>query len=491
MKSATAWILAAGIAAAAALVLQPFGLSVELNSNDASARVLGQPFWSEQTATETGAGPQAFADLAEALSPSVVHIEVEQVETRERGPSFEFFGPWPFGPQQSPRGRPVRAAGSGFVISEDGFIVTNNHVVERAEEVKVSLRDGRELPAEIVGTDPKTDLALLKVEADDLSVAALGDSDSLRVGEWVVAIGNPLGLDHTVTVGILSAKGRKQIGPERIVSQYDDFLQTDASINPGNSGGPLIDMQGRVVGINTAIVNPMKASGIGFAIPINLAKELLPQLRDRGHVTRGWLGVSIQKVEPEFAENFGLEEPRGALVSEVHENSPAERAELETGDVILEFGNQKIQDVDDLPRIVAATPPGTEVDMRVFRDGRIENLTAVLEKMDEEGTVVRPAFQESPTREWGFEAQPLTGELAERLRIEENIEGMVVSGVEPGSDAAEKGLRRGDVILEVNRSEVSSPRELTRALSEADEHAVLLIYSGGSTRYIAIRKADS
>ena len=493
MKRATPLLLASlGVVLAWLVLFQPFGLRVELSPNEAGARE--QPFWSEKTAAGAAAGPRSFADLAEALSPAVVHVEVERTESAVRGPAFEFFGPWPFGPRgpQNRRDRRMQGAGSGFVISEDGFVVTNNHVVEKADEVKVTLRDGRELEAEVVGTDPKTDLALLKVEATDLAVAALGDSDALRVGEWVVAIGNPLGLDHSVTVGILSAKGRRGIGPEEIVSQYDDFLQTDASINPGNSGGPLIDMQGRVVGINTAIVNPMKASGIGFAIPINMAKDLLPQLRETGRVTRGWLGVSIQKVTPELARTFGLDEARGALVGEVLEDSPAERAELKTGDVILEFDGREIESVDDLPRVVAATPPGSEVDLRVFRDGRTRKIAAVLEKMEDDGETLRPASRESPGSDWGFDAQPLTRELADRLRIEGDVEGLVVSGVEPGSGAADAGLRRGDVILEVvGFGPVSSSADLARALDAEEEHATLFVSRGGRTIFLPISKNDS
>jgi serine protease Do len=476
--------LASATAAAALALWGPLGLEIQLRSPQAQARPLAKPWWSEAESARAPGGPESFADLAERLSPAVVNIKVKK--KAEPDPFEEFFG-GPRGPGRSPwPRRPVEAGGSGFVISPDGYVVTNNHVVEKSEGVTVKLRDGRELPAKIVGLDPKTDVALIKVEADNLPTAPLGDSEALRVGEWVMAIGNPLGLEHSVTVGILSAKGRKGIGGEAIVGQYDDFLQTDASINPGNSGGPLIDMSGRVIGINTAIANPLGGGqGIGFAIPIAMAKEILPQLREEGRVTRGWLGVSIQKITPELAKTFGLEEPRGALVNQVFDNTPAQRAKLQVGDVILEFNGKRIQDVDDLPRIVASTAPGSAVDVMVLRDGKSRKLSAVLDQMEDEPQVAQTLPGDSPSSRWGFEVEPLTRELAARLGV--NAEsGVVVSGVEPDSPAASSGLRPGDVILEANRQKITSPAQLSKALEKEEAHATLLIQRGEQTIYLAI-----
>jgi serine protease Do len=345
--------------------------------------------------------------------------------------------------------------------------------------------DGTELDAKVVGRDAKTDLALIKVDAPKpLPTVPLGDSESLRVGSWVMAIGNPFGLDHTVTVGILSAKGRSNFGGEQIAGPYDDFLQTDASINPGNSGGPLCDMKGRVVGINTAIA--ANGQGIGFAIPINMAKGLLPQLLETGAVTRGWLGVQIQRVTPALAKTFKLSGSSGALVGQVFENSPASKAKLERGDVITSFGGKAIKDYDDLPRIVAATPPGSAVDVEILRDGKTRKLKATLEKMKDEE--IQQASDEPSDTDWGFEATALTDEIAGQLGLSSDAKGVAVSAVDPDSAAARAGLRRGDVILEANRVEVSSPKQLKDALGKDEDSAVLLVQRGDGTLYLAIER---
>ncbi|HXX49392.1 MAG TPA: DegQ family serine endoprotease [Myxococcota bacterium] len=452
---------------------------------------ISKPFWTEGDSADASGRPDSFADLAEKVSPAVVNIKVERKTSMKGGPEelFEEF----FGQRKQPGDKPQRpphqmrvpSTGSGFVVSPDGLIVTNNHVVDSADKVVVVFEDGTERDAKIVGRDPKTDLALIKVSADKpLATVPLGDSDHLRVGSWVMAIGNPFGLDHTVTVGILSAKGRSNFGGEQIAGPYDDFLQTDASINPGNSGGPLCDMKGRVIGINTAIA--ANGQGIGFAIPINMAKQLLPQLLEHGSVTRGWLGVQIQRVTPALAKTFKLGDSHGALVGQVFDDSPAAKAKLQRGDVITKFNGKEIKEYDDLPRIVAATPPGAAVDVTVLRDGKEKNLKATLEKMKEED--IQPASDEQTDSDWGFDVQPMSDEIASQLGLSAGTKGVVVASVDPDSAAARAGLRRGDVILEANRVEVVSPKQLKDALGKNPESAVLLVQRGDGTLYLAIEK---
>ncbi len=466
-------------------------LAVPLYASNVRAD-LGKPFWTEGEPGDASARPDSFADLAENVSPAVVNIKVERKQTMRGGPEElfeEFFGqkkPGEPGKKPEPRQFRVPSTGSGFVVSPDGLIVTNNHVVEGAEKMVAVFEDGTELEAKTVGRDPKTDLALIKVEsAKPLLAVPLGDSESLRVGSWVMAIGNPFGLDHTVTVGILSAKGRSSFGGEQIAGPYDDFLQTDASINPGNSGGPLIDMKGRVVGINTAIA--ANGQGIGFAIPINMAKSLLPQLLETGSVTRGWLGVQIQRVTPALAKTFKIDDSTGALVGQVFENSPASKAKLERGDVITKFNGKAIKEYDDLPRIVASTPPGTAVEVDILRDGKAKKLTATLEKMKDEE--IQPASdEESSDMNWGFEVQALNDEIAGQLGLSAGAKGVVVSAVEPDSAAARAGLRRGDVVIEANRIEIGNPKQLKDALAKSEESAVLLVQRGDGTLYLAIER---
>jgi serine protease Do len=438
-----------------------------------------EPFWRESPGGPAPGRPDSFAELAEKLSPAVVNIRTERKSVSGLGSREqlleEFFGRRL--PQPERRFR-TESTGSGFVLSSDGYIVTNHHVIEGADRIVVVLDSGDEIDAQVVGTDSKTDLALLKVEpSKELPSAPLGDSNEVRVGDWVMAIGNPFGLDHTVTVGILSAKGRNiNSGP------YDDFLQTDASINPGNSGGPLIDVQGRVVGINTAI--NAAGQGIGFAIPINMAKELLPQLREKGSVTRGWLGVQIQRVTPELAETFKLESSGGALVSQVFEDTPASRAELKRGDVIVEFDGHAIESYEDLPRRVAATRPGTEVSIVVVRDGERHTVTAVLDEMEQ--AEVEPTSGPSPGPEWGFDVQDLTPEARESLGLSTDTKGVLVKEVDPDSRAASEGLQRGDLILEANHKAVSSVTDLEGVLSGKPEKLLLLIQRGDGTLFLVV-----
>jgi serine protease Do len=421
----------------------------------------------------------SFVALAKALQDSVVNVQVkgksEARQNNRRGgetPPFPF-GPGPFGGPRGPRGpMPRQGLGSGFIVSEDGFIVTNNHVVEDADEVEVTLKDEREFKAKIVGRDPKTDIALIKIDVPNAKLPAvrLGDSDRLEVGEWVLALGNPFGLDHSITAGIISAKGRV-IG----AGPYDEFLQTDAAINPGNSGGPLVNMAGEVVGINTAIV--AQGQGVGFAIPINVAKTLLPQLRDKGSVSRGWLGVVIQRLTPELAKGFNIAEDRGALIADVMKGSPAEKGGLKRGDVVVEFNGQEVKEVTDLTRRVASTAIGSEAKLTVIRDGKRITVPIQLGEMPNE---TRQAKVEPKEKPLGMALQDLTPELARQLDIDEQS-GVVVTDVDEDSPAARAGIQEGDVIQEVNRQRVTSVKELESALSGAQ---------GGGTVLVLVKRED-
>lgn len=423
-----------------------------------------------------------FADLAEQVSPGVVSIRTTQMISggAQFPHRFEEFFPFPFrGGDGRPRKRD--AAGSGFVISSDGYIVTNNHVIEGMDEITVAFKDGTELKASVVGRDPKTDIALIKVDPDEeLAALALGDSDIIRPGDWVVAIGNPFGLEHTVTAGIVSAVHRRDV----IGGSYDDFIQTDAAINPGNSGGPLINLSGEVIGINTAI-NP-RANTIGFTVPINMAKNILPQLRGQGKVTRGWLGVVIQGITPELAESFDLNNEFGALVSKVLPDSPAQEAGIERGDVIVEFNNKQIKEWRELPRLVGETPVETPVDVVVIRNSDRKTVQVKIGTL-EEPELAQTGKTGSSLAEFGLRAQNLTPQLAEQLGLEDD-NGVVITEVQPGSPAEESGLQRGDVIVEVDRKEVASMGELQSRLGGAEKTVLVLIRRGDSTLYVPLKR---
>jgi len=426
------------------------------------------PLWTEQSAvTATAPTVQApdWVKIGRELKPAVVNVSAKRAETATpemQGPSGEetpfdryfkdFFG-------SRPR-RHARSMGSGFIINQSGYIVTNNHVVEGATQVQVKLSGGRELPARVVGRDSKTDIALLKVEASGLTVIPLGDSSASQVGEPVMAIGNPFGLEQTVTTGIVSATGRA-IG----AGPYDDFIQTDASINPGNSGGPLINARGQAIGINTAIFSQSGGSvGIGFAIPISLAKSVVTQLADSGKVTRGWLGVGIQPVTPDLAKSFGRAETTGALVSSVSGGSPAERAGLKSGDIITEYDGRKVERASDLPRAVAGTPVGREVRLSVIRDGKPVTLSARIEALDaKEPSQAEGSEKAKPAL--GLAVQPLTPALAQQLGVSAK-QGLVVQSVQDGSPAADAGFERGDVIVEVDKKPVKSVAELRESVDK-------------------------
>ena len=452
-----------------------------------------------QTASAVSPGdsaraPGSFAELAEKVKPAVVNIGTTKVVrggTRSPfggGAPFdryfgdEFFDRF-FG--DAPRREfKQQSLGSGFIISSDGYIFTNNHVVEHADKIIVKLSDGREYEAKIIGKDAKTDIALIKIKPNEnLPVAEIGDSDKLRVGDWVLAIGNPFGLEQTVTAGIVSAKGRV-IG----AGPYDNFIQTDASINPGNSGGPLYNLKGEMVGINTAIYSRTGGNiGIGFAIPANMAKNVINQLKEHGKVVRGWLGVMIQPVTPELAAQFKLDRPIGALVGEVSPGSPAEKAGIKPGDVIVEFNGKEISQMSMLPNLVAETTVGSRAEITLYRKGAVKKLPVTIAKLSEEQAAVsEPA--ETLSKSLGLGVQDLTPEIAAALGITD-AHGVLVTGVEPSSPAALAGLRRGDLILEVNQKPVRNVQGFLSVINglKAKSTVSFFIKRDGRTRFFGLK----
>jgi Do/DeqQ family serine protease len=433
---------------------------------------------------------QAFVKVAERVMPAVVNVSVKVrrpspgEEPSEEQRFREFFGPELF--ERFFRRRPPReesrGAGSGVIVDARGLILTNNHVVENAAEIEVRLSDDRRFRATLVGRDPKTDLAVLRITAppEGLPVAELGDSDQLRVGQWAIAIGNPFGLDRTVTAGIISATGRTRVG----VATYEAFIQTDASINPGNSGGPLLNLAGKVVGINTAIV--ATGQGIGFSIPINMAREIMTQLVVKGRVTRGWLGIVIQDLTEELAAGFGVAADRGVLVAEVMEASPAATAGLRAGDVIVEFAGRPIKDVTELQRRVAAVEPGQPIPLTVIRDRQPVTLHVRIGEQPTEEAVLEAAPREERL---GLTVEPLTHEAAERFKLGARS-GVVVTGVAPRSSGAEAGIRVGDLILEINRRPVTSVESFQAAVASirpGESVPVKLQRGGGGREYVVLR----
>ncbi len=448
------------------------------------------------TVPAMAARPDSFADLVEEHGDTVVNIYTTQTVKESRVPQFgglpdhpeipdffkRFFDNPNFRGQKQP-GRSMKrtSLGSGVITSADGYIITNNHVIEEADEINVRFANHEEYEAKIIGRDPKTDIALIKIEPkEDLPYVALGDSDSLRVGDWVVAIGNPFGFEQTVTAGIVSGKGR-HLGS----GAYENFIQTDASINPGNSGGPLFNLQGEMVGINTAIYSRSGGNiGIGFAIPVNMAKNVTDQLKNTGKVTRGWLGVMIQNVNQDLAEQFGLDKPIGALVGGVSPDSPAEKAGIQAGDIITKFDKKEITQMNMLPAIVAQTPVGEEVKVTLFRDGKKEKVKVTIGKLKEE-EISPEAEQESA--QLGLSVQELTPELAKSLKLKDE-NGVIVSNVEQGSAASIAGLRRGDLVLEANRQDITNMDDYSKVMEKLkDEKSILfLIKRKNHTKFVVV-----
>jgi len=432
----------------------------------------------------------AFRDVAKQVSPAVVYISTEQTVKGGRAQvpeEFrEFFGDEFFRrffdtPEQREFKR--RGLGSGFIVSKDGYILTNSHVVEEADKIQVTLPDKSEYDAEVVGVDSKSDVAVIKIEGDDFPVVQLGDSDAIEVGDWAVAIGTPFGLSQTVTAGIISASGRANIG----IVDYEDFIQTDAAINPGNSGGPLVNIEGEVIGINTAIFSRTGGyQGIGFAIPINMAEYIMQSLISEGKVVRGWLGVMIQPVTQEIANSFGLEEAVGTLVADVLTGGPAEEAGFKRGDIIIEFDGQPIDGPNTLRNIVAQTEVGKVVDVVVIRDGKEQTITVKIGEQ-EAGLEASRGPEPEAAEEAGITVQELTPEIAGQLGYEDE-QGVIISEVTPGSPAAEAGLRRGDLIKEVNRQTIRSVSDYRDAMKSVDddEGFLLLIRRGDNTVYVVV-----
>ena len=510
IRPATALLV---VAAAGILLLGSGALDVQVAFRDGTARAIdlfgddeestpapAEPFWTSGSgnvaATPPGGAPPSFADLAEKSSSAVVNIQTSRTVggtgggqgpggPRGRNPLEEFFGPFGPGFEEffGPRQRRVPSLGTGFVISADGYIVTNNHVIEDVDKIEVHFENGDSLEAEVVGRDPRTDVALIRVTPESpLQALPLGDSDAIRAGDWVVAIGNPFGLNHTVTAGIVSAQHRT-INMDPDARRFDDFIQTDAAINPGNSGGPLINLAGEVIGINTAI-NP-RANTIGFAVPINIAKQILPQLRASGRVSRGWLGVYIQPVTEEMVEILGLDSETGALVSKVEPGSPADEGGLASGDVIIEFDGRKIEEMEALPRYVAESPVGKNVELVVLRKGKRKTLDLELGELDS-GVEVAATEEEAKQPRYGITVQDLSPEIAAQLGLDD-AEGVLISRVEPGTPADEAGLRQRDVILEVNQERIRDRREFASALESADRGALFLVRRGDSEVFIAVK----
>ena len=476
------------------LLLAIVGLGGLISPPPSSAQEMGL-----ENLRQTG---QAFRSVAKKVSPAVVLIKVEKEETAQNPQLFSpfngplggddffrhFFGepPQQFqNPHHKQEKRYSMGQGSGIIVSPDGFILTNNHVVGGADKVEVQMEDGRQYTAKIIGTDPPSDLAVIKIDAKNLPYLTLGDSDKLEVGDWVLAVGNPFGLSHTLTAGIVSAKGRSGIG----LNDYENFIQTDAAINPGNSGGPLVNLDGQVVGINTAIFSRSGGyMGIGFAIPANMAKQVLKQLIENGHVTRGRLGVYIQDLTEDLAKSFGLKNTQGVLISDVIKGSPAAEAGLKRGDIVQELNGKKIDKMVNFRNEVAMTAPGTKVTLTILRNGKTEDVPVTIGKMEtgkEENTT-----QEGNVNKLGLTLQALTPDLADQLGYT-GEQGVLVTSVDPGSLAADAGIQRGDLIQEINRHPVKSPSEARDELQKTDHGNILiLLRHGQATRYLVLTPGE-
>ncbi|MGE4559264.1 MAG: DegQ family serine endoprotease [Desulfobulbus sp.] len=458
---------------------------------------------SEDDLTVLDRSAKAFASVVRKAGPAVVHVAVEKEKTAGgqgqnpldffNDPFFErFFGPQFRHPRMNPkkekRTYKQQAAGSGFIIGGDGFILTNNHVVADADKITVRLADKREFQAKVIGADPQSDVALIKIDAKNLPVLPLGNSDALEVGEWVIAIGNPFELNQTVTVGVVSAKGRNRMG----ITDYENFIQTDAAINPGNSGGPLLNIRGEAVGMNTAIFSRSGGyMGIGFAIPINMAKNIEQQLRKNGKVARGWLGVMIQDVNEDLAKSFGGE-VGGALISEVTDQSPAKKSGLLQGDIVTGINGETIADVGDLRNKIAMTPPNTDITLQVLRDGKKKELVVTVgEQPADMSAFTKKAGSGADLGAFGLSLQDLTQELADQFGYKKD-QGVLIADVEADSPAAELGIQSGMLIEEVNRIRVHDLKELRSAFKKSDNNkqVLLRIRSGEHSQYVVLQGGE-
>jgi serine protease Do len=447
-------------------------------------------------AAETGSSPSlvtSYSAVAKGAMPAVVNISSQRIVRSQERPMSPFFsdpffryffreGIPPF--YGIPRERRQQSLGSGVIVDPSGYILTNNHVVAGGTEIKVYLPDKREFEAEPVGTDPQTDVAILKIEGEGFPFLPLGDSDRLKVGDVVLAIGNPFGIGQTVTMGIVSAKGRAGVG----IVDYEDFIQTDAAINPGNSGGALINLKGELVGINTAIISKSGGyQGIGFAIPSNMARVVMESLKKHGRVIRGEVGLEVQRMTPQIAKAFGLEEVTGALVSDVVPGSPAEKAGIQRGDIILEYDRRRVEDAAHLRNMVAITPIGSKVPVKIFRKKAVIETQVVVDEMAVAAAPLEQLLEKSPLD--GAQFGELSDDIRQKLRLPEETSGVVVTEVERGSPAFRAGVRPGDVILEVNRNPVANIGQFKEALDAAlrsKSGLLFLINRRGAMLYLAL-----
>lgn len=431
-----------------------------------------------------------FASVLKSALPAVVNIHTSKiVKPRQNAMPFfnepffrQFFGDQ-FG-QMQPQPERQQSLGSGVIVASDGTILTNNHVIDGATDIRVQLSDKREFQAKVVGTDSKTDVAVLKIDATGLPALSLGDSSKLQVGDLVLAIGDPFGVGETATMGIVSATGRSGLG----IESYEDFIQTDAAINPGNSGGAMIDLRGNLIGINTAILSGGGGNqGIGFAIPINLARSVMDQIVTHGKVVRGYLGVYIQDVTPQIAKQFGLNQNNGVLISDVSADTPGARAGLKRGDIVVELNGEPVKDAGQLRLHISQTPPGSSVKLGIWRDGKSQDVTVKLGELPEKSAAASGEGEKSGGALEGVDVQELTPDIAQQLNLAPGTRGVVVSAVDPASAAAAAGVERGNVIQEVNRKPVTNIREYQQALAGAGNQPVLLLINqGGAMRYVVV-----
>ncbi|MDQ7788048.1 MAG: DegQ family serine endoprotease [Thermodesulfovibrionales bacterium] len=435
---------------------------------------------------------KAFSEIVTAVSPAVVNISTTKVVKRDQGPFsddpfYDFFNP--FHDFNAPRKWKEKSLGSGVIVSADGYIITNNHVVEKSDEIKVTLLDRRTFKGAIVGADPKTDVAILKIDANNLLPLTWGDSDKLQVGEFVLAIGSPYGLSNTVTMGIISAVGRANVG----IADYEDFIQTDAAINPGNSGGPLVNIRGELIGINTAIFSRTGGyQGIGFAVPSNMVRLIMDQLIQKGQVTRGWVGVTIQELTPELASEFGLKRSNGALVSDVAKDSPAAKAGILRGDIILEFNGKEVKDVSSLRNMVAQSKSGTEISMKILRSGKEFTVKIIIKELPREVAEVTTDQMPSETESTilaGLTVMDLSKEIIRQLGFNKGERGVVVVRVEPGSPADEAEIKKGDIIKEIDKREIGNLNDYTRISSNIKRNSSVLLFinRGGKKFYVILK----